>query len=84
MAKPTVLVEDFADMLGFDAPAPQAEPIVSPVQSGLTEMDFSIPSRSFTSTCKESDSPVIKRRISEANVAAMPFPPFPCQKILNS
>lgn len=42
MAKPTVLIEDFADMLGFDTPAPQAEPTTLPVQGGLTEMDFSI------------------------------------------
>lgn len=42
MAKPTVLVEDFADMLGFDTPAPQADPTTLQVQGGLTEMDFSI------------------------------------------
>lgn len=42
MAKPTVLIEDFADMLGFDTPAPQAEPTTLPVQGGLTEMDFAI------------------------------------------
>lgn len=41
MAKPTVLIEDFADMLGFDEPASQAEPTVPLVQGGIMEMDFS-------------------------------------------
>lgn len=40
MAKPTRLVEDFADMLGFDAPPQQQQPSSPPVQGGIMKMDF--------------------------------------------
>lgn len=42
MAKPKVLVEDFSDMLGFDAPVPQAESVAPSTQGSIMEMDFAI------------------------------------------
>ncbi|GLC79340.1 ParB N-terminal domain-containing protein [Lacrimispora brassicae] len=39
MAKPKVIIEDFADMLNFE---PEQDTTPAPVQGGITEMDFSI------------------------------------------
>ena len=39
MAKPKVIIEDFADMLNFE---PEQDTAPAPVQGGITEMDFSL------------------------------------------
>lgn len=39
MAKPKVIIEDFADMLNFE---PEQNTALAPVQGGITEMDFSL------------------------------------------
>lgn len=39
MAKPKVIIEDFADMLNFE---PEQDTTPAPVQGGITEMDFSL------------------------------------------
>lgn len=39
MAKPKVIIEDFADMLNFE---PEQDTTPAPVQCGITEMDFSL------------------------------------------
>lgn len=39
MAKPRVIIEDFADMLNFE---PEQNTALAPVQGGITEMDFSL------------------------------------------
>lgn len=39
MAKPKVIIEDFADMLNFE---PEQNTALAPVQVGITEMDFSL------------------------------------------
>ena len=39
MAKPKVIIEDFADMLNFE---PEQDTAPAPVQGGIIEMDFSV------------------------------------------